>query len=490
MDGLSVEPTSSVELFTGEPQVSQEATATAGILDLLSEEETQSVLAAPADVGIAAAGSYSLKWSASDPEPNNFSWAPTYQKLSPDYLAAELGISGWPYTGARANPLADSVAYGPTNISSHYDAVQSLTPYSLALGAVVPFQMEVVVSGSVSDEDGTITVRPYWNTTTTNGSNFGFDPNWGVIAAFVDTADPGTTSGTSATVSGLSSAVQNAATSNERIVGDVTISGLQSGDRVIVEMWVVLKRTVPSNATGNVQTGLVSARTGPSISGGDAINVGNQTVPLLRVGTFYDASVDLSITKSDNIDPVMVGQQLTYTMVVTNHSSSVTANNVFVSDVLDPGLRLYPDTFTYDGVMQVPVLEYGDTYFTLQLGALSPGESITITYVVLPRNLAPQTATADSPPDICDRVNRVTVSALGSDPRLSNNTAEECTGVIPRPVPRFSITVEAEECIPDPGGEFTFTYTIRNTSEPGMDPATITGIFDSVIDPDGLILIE
>ena len=60
MDGLSVEPTSSVELFTGEPQVSQEATATAGILDLLSEEETQSVLAAPADVGIAAAGSYSL----------------------------------------------------------------------------------------------------------------------------------------------------------------------------------------------------------------------------------------------------------------------------------------------------------------------------------------------------------------------------------------------------------------------------------------------
>ena len=37
----------------------------------------------------------------------------------------------------------------------------------------------------------------------------------------------------------------------EQIQGDIRVSGLNSGDRVIVEIWVVLKSSIPTGVTGN-----------------------------------------------------------------------------------------------------------------------------------------------------------------------------------------------------------------------------------------------
>ncbi len=88
-----------------------------------------------------SAGSYTLKWYASDPAIDKAPYLPTYEKLSPtEYLD-----SGNSYPVGRAdllvsNPLDNAVAYGSSFSSNNFDAVTSLAPKNMALGQIVPFQ--------------------------------------------------------------------------------------------------------------------------------------------------------------------------------------------------------------------------------------------------------------------------------------------------------------------------------------------------------------
>jgi hypothetical protein len=201
-----------------------------------------------------AGGSYTISWRAADPATNKGSYLPTYDKITPQQWLATNNNS-YP-TGRATNPLANSVAYASPATSSNLDAVASLAPKDMALGQIVPFQVEITVNGSTTPENGVIQFTPYWLTKTTNGADFGFDPNYRVIAAFVDAADPGTTDpGNNATVTSFTSSIAFAGTSNEQIQSNIQLSGLNTGDKVIVEIWVVLKDTIPAGSQGNVQTG-------------------------------------------------------------------------------------------------------------------------------------------------------------------------------------------------------------------------------------------
>src|SRR5512133_1065909 len=98
----------------------------------------------------AAGGAYTLKWYAADPAINKAPYLPTYAKLTPSQLAC-------PGTAGRyADPLKDAVTYASPMSSSNLDAVTSLAPKDMALGQVVPFEMEIMVSGSTAPENGTI----------------------------------------------------------------------------------------------------------------------------------------------------------------------------------------------------------------------------------------------------------------------------------------------------------------------------------------------
>lgn len=137
-----------------------------------------------------SAGSYGIKWYAADPEPNRAPYLPTYLKLLPASLTCPAPSGE---VGRAADPLADAVAYASPPIPSNLDAVTSLMPKDLALCQVVPFILEITVTGATTPENGVITVYPEWLAKTTSGQDFGFDPAWGVYCAFVDTADPATT---------------------------------------------------------------------------------------------------------------------------------------------------------------------------------------------------------------------------------------------------------------------------------------------------------
>jgi hypothetical protein len=211
----------------------------------------------------------------------------------------------------------------------------------MALGQIVPFQVEITVNGSTTPENGIIEFTPYWLAKTTSGGNFGFDPNYKVIAAFVDAADPGTSDpGNNAKVDSFNSSIAFAGTNDEQIQSNIRVSGLENGDKVIVEIWVVLKDTIPVGSQGNVQTGLVSAKT----ANNETINTGNQTVPLLRVQEFFSSDADLSVIQSDSSanpivitagdDPAQVALGSTFSVIMGDLGGTSLGETLGVPDCL------------------------------------------------------------------------------------------------------------------------------------------------------------
>ncbi|MBN1193286.1 MAG: DUF11 domain-containing protein [Coriobacteriia bacterium] len=429
------------------------------------------VVATGAETGRVATAVFTdavLLWRAADPQLNNRSYMPTYDKLSPSGLDALPGIS-YPFTGAHADPYQHAVAYGPTNASNDLDAVASLTPDGMTLGQVVPF--ELIVDGAAAGASGVINVKPFWMAKTTNGDDFGFDPAYGVLGAFVDTGDAyHEDSGASATVSGLSWSVVNGGTSNEKILGSVTVSGLQTGDKIIVEMWVVLKGSITEGTNGVIQTGIDSATTpeNPDKSFASAA----MTCPLRQAEGFLEQIADLSITKSDSPDPVVAGAPITYTMVVTNTSTTVTSYDVVIEDVLDPLTTYVPGSVTISGA--TPIV--GPTFFAgvlnIPLGTMVPGQVATVTFQATANVSLPMSGVADS----SDRVNSATVDAATTDDNPANDTATAMTGVIP-PVPDISVTKTASPTsVPETGGNVVYTFVITNNN--AYHPITITEITD------------
>jgi uncharacterized repeat protein (TIGR01451 family) len=126
-------------------------------------------------------------------------------------------------------------------------------------------------------------------------------------------------------------------------------------------------------------------------------------------------SADLALTKTDSPDPVTVGQNLTYTVTVTNKGPDV-ATGVTLTDTLPGGV-----TFVSASPVQGSCAEASGVV-TCPLGTLANGATATVTIVVTPR--APGTIT-----------NTARVTGTPPDPDAANNTVTEGTTVIAGPCP-------------------------------------------------------
>ena len=248
---------------------------------------------APADIGQATAtdncdanvaityadavvpSQYLVKWYAADPDGGHAPYLPTYLKLAPGSLACPDEAR---LTGRAADPLRNAVAYGPT--SSTLDALTSLGAEPMALGQIVPFETVIEVSGgSTRPENGTIEFTTSWSTHTTSNDEFGYDKNYMVYCAFVDVSDPGLLDPhNNARVESYQSRLVDAGTVNEKIQGTFRISGLDSGDKVVVEIWVVLMSSTPRNFGGTIASDLVSAQ--KALTPPQSISTGAQTVSI------------------------------------------------------------------------------------------------------------------------------------------------------------------------------------------------------------------
>jgi len=225
-------------------------------------------------------GQYNLSFLVADPDSGTGPYSPTYLKFAPGSLPCPESAR---LTGRALDPLRNAVAYAP---GGQLDALTSIGNVPMAFGQIVPYEVVIEASGGPGAERGTIEFTADWHTYTTSNNRFGYDTNYMIYCAFVDAADPGSLDpNRNARVESYSSRVVNTGSIDEAIRGTFRVSGLDAGDRVVVEIWVVLMPNMPEHSGGTVAASLVSAQTAanPPVS----ISIGTQTDSLGNLSKIF-----------------------------------------------------------------------------------------------------------------------------------------------------------------------------------------------------------
>jgi uncharacterized repeat protein (TIGR01451 family) len=138
---------------------------------------------------------------------------------------------------------------------------------------------------------------------------------------------------------------------------------------------------------------------------------------LATVATTVAGSADLSISKTDSPDPVVAGDPLSWTIVVTNDGPS-TAFDVVVTDTLPAGTTFVSGQ-DGNGATVCALVQPGEV--VCELGDLGPGESVTVYLTVdVDPSLDPGAVLS----------NTATVSSGTDDPDPTDNTVSEDTAVL------------------------------------------------------------
>jgi large repetitive protein len=194
---------------------------------------------------------------------------------------------------------------------------------------------------------------------------------------------------------------------------------------------------------------------------------GNQTDPNLSnntstVTTQVTRSADLALAKAAAPNPVKPGQKLTYTLTATNNGPS-SATGVSVVDTLPDGVYYY----SASGQSSATIV---NQTLTLNVGALTPGASSTISVVVVVRSSTTGTVT-----------NTATVGGNDPDPNMANNTAAVTTQIDVPVVPLATTDLKiVKTAAPNPvtvGASLTYTLIVSNNS---LTTATGVTVVDSL----------
>ncbi len=163
----------------------------------------------------------------------------------------------------------------------------------------------------------------------------------------------------------------------------------------------------------------------------------------------------LSLTKSDNPDPVFVGETLTYTLEVVNNGTN-RANNVTITDTLPSGVTFNSATFT-NGSTTGNCTQASGTV-TCNLGNLERNARATVTIRVTPTQPGEITNRASARAD-----NRPTVTATASTTVQSPLTLTKTDDPDP-------VTV---------GQDLTYTLTVTNRANDKAKDVTVTDTLPS-----------
>ena len=166
----------------------------------------------------------------------------------------------------------------------------------------------------------------------------------------------------------------------------------------------------------------------------------------LAVGTTAANMADLSVTVTKDRNPVMVSQDLTYTITVKNLGPGPDTG-VSLDDTLPPGLFYVPtESFNSQGSLS----DEGGGVIRAPLGNLPSGGTATVTIVGRPNHVSIGTIT-----------NVVDVAGALPDPDLTNNSASISDTVVPLSVIEFS---EPAYTILESGGTATITVLREGTT--------------------------
>jgi len=292
-----------------------------------------------------------------------------------------------------------------------------------------PTQIDPVIDLAIDKSDSPDPVQAGGQLTyTLDVSNSGPSDATGVTV--VDTLPAGVTYRTASTSQGTVSGAGNTVTAN--------LGNMANGGSATVTITV----DVDSSTQGTIlNTATVSGNETETTTANNT-----DTEP-----TVVNPVIDLAIDKSDSPDPVVAGEQLTYTLIVTNNGPS-NATGVTVVDTLPSGVSFASATTTRGTVSGA-----GATV-TADIGNLAVSASTTITITV---DVDPSTRGTI--------VNTATVSGNETEITTSNNTDTEPTVVNPV----IDLAIDKSDS-PDPaiaGGQLTYTLVATNNG-----PSNATGV--------------
>ena len=233
----------------------------------------------------------------------------------------------------------------------------------------------------------------------------------------------------------------------------------------------------PASTVQVSNQGTVSIQGFPNVLTDDPVPAGTADATVTPLD-----KADVSITKTDSPDPVDAGQDITYTLTITNNSSVVgsehVAKNVTVTDVI-------PTNTTFVSVdplpagwsrTESPLLVTGDTgTLKFNTASLAPGASAVITVKV-----KVDTATANG----TNISNTATVTSDTPDDVQANNTSGAVQTLVRKPAD-LSLTKVADNPTPNVGQNVIFTITLTNSG-----PFDAPGVTVGDLLPAGLTFVS
>ena len=222
---------------------------------------------------------------------------------------------------------------------------------------------------------------------------------------------------------------------------DVTDGGvLAPGEAVTVRFRAVVDADHPGGAVDNTATGTFRSVVLGEV--GEASASASIPVP---------PAADLEVVKTADPGSVQPGEQLTFTLDITNHGPTDSPSGT-VTDTLPAGVDYVSDDGGCDDT-NLPEL-------TCDTGPLAEGESTSIEIVVL-------VTVANG-----SLTNTAAVTGPLPDPDPSNNEDEVVTTI--DPISDLGIVKAADPDPVQPGEQVTYTLEVTNHGVSDSDPATVT----------------
>lgn len=186
------------------------------------------------------------------------------------------------------------------------------------------------------------------------------------------------------------------------------------------------------------------------------------------VTTTIDTAADLTVTKLDDPDPVVIGRALTYTVSLTNNGPS-DALNVILTDTFTGVSFNFNSSSTTQGSCS------GTNPVVCDVGAMTAGQQVTVTLRVTPTAAGDLTNSAEIS------------SATTPDPTTANNTVTETT-TVGAPVLVLSKTVN--DLTPVVGDRITYTILVANTGTADATTAQLTDTLPSGVTFAGPVILD
>ena len=369
-----------------------------------------------------------------------------------DVIPATLTIVSATSASATVNTVGNTVTFTVGNLNSG----------STATATIVVSVNDITITTVANTATVTSTETDSNNANNTSTTNTAVTPVADLRITKTDSVDPVIAGGTMSYTLTVTNDGPSAATNvvvTDVLPAGLTFSGATASQGTVNNASGTVTANLGNLANGASATVTINVNVSPTATGtlsNTATVTGTQTDDDATNNsdtetTAINAQVDLAVTKTDGLTTVISGNNLTYTIVVTNNGPSQ-ATNVNLTDAL-------PATLTYSShtVSQGTGTINGQN-FSAALGTLAPGASATVTIVAAVSGTATGTIS-----------NTAAATAAETDTNNANNSATDTTTA----TPQIDLQITKSDT-PDPviaGNQLTYTIQVTNAG-----PSTATGV--------------